>query len=305
MAKHSSDLRDQLRNVHAYAVTPFNDDNLLTLNLDGYTRNIEFMLDRGVKVVVVGGGTGEVDSLTLEELEIIARHALEVVGDRGLVVPTLPGNLGAAAELAPRYERLGARVSLAMAPSIRNLIPDDTEGTYDYYRILAGLTDMALMPYNTQGWTAEFFSRLAQIDNIIGVKDPCQHLHNLFKAIQLVGDRFIWIGNKRHDPGVLHLRFQMGIEAFTAGFINFIPQFELELFEAAKRKDWERMVEIQAQLAPLERLRNRHAEGIIKSALELVGLTGGRVRPPRADASEEGIAELREELGKLGVEVSR
>ena len=53
----SDELKDQIRNVHAYAVTPFSDD-LLSLDLDGYTRNIEFMLDRGVKVVVVGGGTG-------------------------------------------------------------------------------------------------------------------------------------------------------------------------------------------------------------------------------------------------------
>jgi dihydrodipicolinate synthase/N-acetylneuraminate lyase len=302
---HSNELRDQLRNVHAYAVTPLCEDDVLSLDLNGFSRNIEFMLDRGVKVVVVGGGTGEIDALTVAELETIARRAFEVVGDRGLVIPALPDNLAAAAELAPRYEKLGARVTLAMAPCIRNLIPDDTEGVFQYYQTLAGMSDMALMPYNTQGWKAEFFSRLAQIDHIIGVKDPCQYPHHLFRAIQLVGDRFVWIGNKRHDPGVLHLRFQMGIEAFTAGFVNFIPQFELELFEAAGRKDWERMVEIQAQLAPLERLRNRHAEGIIKSALDLVGLTGGRVRPPRTDASPEGVAELREELDKLGVEISR
>jgi dihydrodipicolinate synthase/N-acetylneuraminate lyase len=296
----SDELKDQIRNVHAYAVTPFSDD-LLSLDLDGYTRNIEFMLDRGVKVVVVGGGTGEVNSLTVDELETMARHALKVVGDRGLVIPALPDNLGAAAELAPRYEKLGVRIALGMAPFIRNLIPDDLEGVFNYYQVLGGLSDMALMPYNTQGWTGEFFARLAENDKIIGVKDPCQHPHNLFRAIQLVGDRFVWIGNKRHDPGVLHLRFQMGIEAFTAGFTNFAPEFELKLFEAAQRKDWDRMVEIQAQIGPLEQLRNRHAEGIIKSALDLVGLKGGKVRPPRMDASAAGVAELREELRRLGV----
>ena len=68
------DLKDQIRNVHAYAVTPFSDD-LLTVDLDNYGKNIEFMLDRGVKVVVVGGGTGEVNSLTVDELETMARHA--------------------------------------------------------------------------------------------------------------------------------------------------------------------------------------------------------------------------------------
>ncbi len=297
----SDDLKEQVRNVHAYAVTPFSDD-LLSVDLENYGKNIEFMLDRGVKVVVVGGGTGEVHSLSVDELETMARHALKVVGDRALVIPALPDNLGDAAELAPKYEKLGTRITLGMAPFIRNQIPDDLDGVYNYYEILGGLTGMALMPYNTQGWTPEFFARLAEIDTVIGVKDPCAHPHNLFRAVQLVGDRFVWIGNKRHDPGVLHLRFQMGIEAFTAGFTNFAPQFELELFEAAQRKDWDRMVEIQAQLAPLERMRNRHNEGIIKSALDLVGLKGGKVRPPRMDCSPVGVEELREELGKLGVE---
>ena len=122
-------------------------------------------------------------------------------------------------------------------------------------------------------------------------------------AIQRLGDRFVWVGNKRHDPGVLQYRFQAGIDAFTAGFVNFIPRFELELFEAALRQDWSRMTEIQAQLAPLERLRNQHAEGIIKSGLDLVGLTGGPVRPPRTNASPEGVAALRNELLSLGVEL--
>jgi 4-hydroxy-tetrahydrodipicolinate synthase len=130
MPTHSSDLKDQLRNVHAYAVTTFHKDDVLSLDLDGFARNIEFMLDQGVKVVVVGGGTGEIDALTVAELETLARCALEAVGDRALVVPALPDNLGAAAELVGRYEKLGARVTLAMAPFIRNLIPDDLEGVF-------------------------------------------------------------------------------------------------------------------------------------------------------------------------------
>ena len=80
-------------------------------------------------------------------------------------------------------QQVYARVTLAMAPCIRNLVPEDTEGVFQYYEALAGMSGMALMPYNTQGWSAEFFCRLAQIDNIIGVKDPCQHPHHLFRAI--------------------------------------------------------------------------------------------------------------------------
>jgi dihydrodipicolinate synthase/N-acetylneuraminate lyase len=296
------ELKTRLRNVHAYAVTPFKKDDLLSLDLHGFTRNIQFMIDRGIQVITVGGGTGEVDSLAVDELEILVQTALQVASDQVLIIPTLPENLAVAAALAPRYQKMGARVALGMAPFMRNQIPEDLEGVFNYYKRLGQCSDLALLPYNTQAWTPEFFERLAEIDQIIGVKDPCQVPHNLFRAIKRLGDRFVWIGNKRHDPGVLHFRFQAGIEAFTAGFINFIPRFELDLFGAATRRDWDHMVEIQEQLAPLERLRNKYSEGLLKTGLDLVGLAGGPVRPPRTDASPEGREALAQELKRLGVD---
>ena len=299
----SEELKNKLRHVHAYAVTPFKKDDILSVDLDGFAKNVAFMADKGVKIIVVGGGTGEVNSLSLDELEAMTRSALEVVGDRALIIPALPDNLSAAAALVPRYEKISVRVVLGMAPFIRNTIPEDMEGVFDYYNLLGQLSDLALMPYNTQGWSSDFFEHLAEIDKIIGIKDPCQVPHNLFRAIKRLGDRFVWIGNKRHDPGVLHFRFQAGIEAFTAGFINFIPQFELELFAAASRQDWPRMIEIQDQLAPLERLRNQHTEGILKTGLDLVGLVGGPVRPPRTNTTPEGLAALTQELKNLEIEL--
>lgn len=294
------ELQNQLRDVHAYALTIYQRDDLYALDLDGFTRNIEWAADRGVRIFVVGGGTGENDALVSQERVAMAERALAAVGDRALVVPTLPGNLGEAAELAPRFEKLGLRVALAMAPYIRHQMPDDLEGVYQYYKALGLQSGLALMPYNTQGWPADLFARLAEVPQIIAIKDPCFEPHHLFRAIKRLGDRFVWVGNKRHDPGVLHFRFQAGIEAFTAGFVNFAPQLELELFAAAQRQDWARMVELQEELAPLERLRSRFDDaGMLKATMEMAGLAGGLVRPPRMDVGAEGRGEIRAELERL------
>jgi len=297
------DLKTRLENVHAFAATPFNRENLLELDLDDFVRNLEFMIERGVQVIAVGGGTGEINALSVSELETLAQTALETAGDRALVIPALPGNLRDAGELAPRYERMGARVALGMAPFIRDLVPQNLEGVFQYFRLLSQASGLALLPYNTQGWPADFFARLAEIDPIIGIKDPCFDPHELFRAMRRLGDRFVWIGNKRHDPGVLHFRFQAGIDGFTAGLVNFIPEFELELYRTALRQDWDRMIVLQEQLAPLERLRNQYKEGLIKAGLDLVGLAGGPVRPPRVDTPPAGRAALAAELRKLGVEI--
>ena len=167
----------------------------------GFARNIVWAADRGVRVFVVAGGTGENDALAPPERLTLAECALATVGERALVVPTLPGNLGEAADLAPRYEALGLRVALAMAPYTRHQVPEDPEGVYQYYEALGTRSGMALMPYNTQGWSAELFERLAAVPQIAAIKDPCVEPHNLFRAIKRLGDRFVWIGNKRHDPG--------------------------------------------------------------------------------------------------------
>jgi dihydrodipicolinate synthase/N-acetylneuraminate lyase len=124
----------------------------------------------------------------------------------------------------------------------------------------------------------------------------------LFRAIRELGDRFVWIGNKRHDPGVLHFRYQMGIDGFTSGMSNFLPEPELELHEAALARDWDRMVELQERVAPLERLRMASDDAAsVKAGMDLVGLSGGRVRPPRLDLSDTEREALRSVLDGLGV----
>lgn len=295
-------LRDQLKNVHGYALTIYQRDDRYALDLDGFARNMAWAADRGVQVFVVAGGTGENDALAPPERLVLAECALATVGDRALVVPTLPGNLGEAADLAPRYEALGLRVALAMAPYTRHEAPADPEGVYQYYAALGTRSGLALMPYNTQGWSAELFERLAVVEPIAAIKDPCVDPHPLFRAIKRLGDRFVWIGNKRHDPGVLHFRFQAGIEGFTAGFVNFAPQLELALFAAAQRQDWSLMIELQEQLAPLERLRARFDDaGMLKATMELMGLVGGAVRPPRMDVPPAGREAIKRELQRLGI----
>lgn len=301
----SEELKGQLRNVHAYTVTPFLKDDIAQLDTDGFARNLDVLIGQGVRVLSIGGGTGEINALSANELANLCQVGLETAAGRALVIPTVPGNLKTALELLPQYEAMDAQVVLGMAPYTRNQIPDDLEGVYSHYRILSDHTALPLMPYNTQGWPPEFFARLADIDRIIGVKDPCLVPHNLFAAIQQLGDRFVWIGNKRHNPGVLHLRFQMGIEGFTAGIVNFAPQFELELFRLAKDGAWDAMVDLQKRLAPIENLRTQFGDvSLLKAGLDLVGLAGGPARPPRVDVPEKARQALSKELTGLGVELT-
>ena len=52
---HDTELRNRLKTVHTYAATPFTDD-LQNLDLAGFERNLEFLVEHGMKVIAVGGG---------------------------------------------------------------------------------------------------------------------------------------------------------------------------------------------------------------------------------------------------------
>jgi dihydrodipicolinate synthase/N-acetylneuraminate lyase len=296
-----AELRTRLAAVHVYAVTPFVRADIFTIDLDALAANLEFLIEHGVTVVAVGGGTGEIEALTNAELETMTRTALDVVRGRALVIPALPANLGAAVALASRYEALGSvPVALAMPPLIRGRNPVNLDGVLAYYRTLGAATSISLLPYNTQEWPLELFERLAGIDSIVGIKDPCHEPHTLFRAIKLLGDRFVWIGNKKHDPAVLQFRYQMGIDGFTSGMANYLPQYELALHEAALEQDWQRMVALQETVAPLGRLRSLSDDAAsVKAGMDLVGLYGGPVRPPRVDLTEAERASLGAALADL------
>lgn len=192
-----TNLRDRIANVHAYAVTPFTDRGVGTVDIHGFQDNLRFMADRGVQVIAVGGGTGEIEALHPDELEALATAAIEAVGDQVLVVACLPTNLGQAIRLAPVYESLGVELMMAVAPQVRWREPVDLEGTFEYYASIAGSCGLPFLPYRIQPWPAEFILHLADIEQIVGLKDPCLEPLELFRAIQMVGDRFVWLGQHR------------------------------------------------------------------------------------------------------------
>ena len=92
------------------------------------------------------------------------------------------------------------------------------------------------------------------------------------------------------------------MQACSSGQGNFIPEPELEMHEAACRKEWERVIEVQEAVAALERVRDAHDDAaMVKAAMDLIGLKGGRVRPARRNVPTEDWAALASLLSRLEV----
>lgn len=279
-------LLDALREVHVYVTTPFTDD-LLKVDLDALQNNLNGLVDRGVRICAVGGGTGEADALSHDEQFEIAKAALESVGKRALVVATLPGNLGEAIPLANRYQELGIPVALALPPLVRGRAVLDAPGIVEYFKVLTANTELPIMPYNNQAWALDFYLGLAELPRIVSIKDAMLDPYQIFRAISRLGDRFVWIGNKSFDPPITHLRYQAGMECFTSGMANFYPEPELALHEACKKGEYAEAIRLQKICAGFSQLRSAADDAsTVKAAMDIVGFKGGKVRPPRLNVDE-------------------
>src|SRR5580698_4631633 len=96
----------KLTGVFGFPVTPFNAD--LSLDLDGLARNVDEMAAFPFCAMVAAGGTGELYSLGIDEIEAVVRTTVEAVNGRMPVVAGTGFNTTMGVEIARRLEKAGA-----------------------------------------------------------------------------------------------------------------------------------------------------------------------------------------------------
>jgi len=291
-------LKERLHGALAFPITPFKAETWMELDEEGLRTNIRFLAKSGVQKVVPCAGTGELPSLTEDEHRRAVRTVTEAAGPGVLVAPGIPGSTKPAVEAARFIEAIGLETVLAFPPS------GPEGGVQLHYETLAHNLHVALILYNTQGWTPRFTAQLATIPGVVAVKDEMSELRTFARTARLVGDRVVLIGGVDHAAAVAPQYFAVGMKAFTCGLINFAPKYELEIYKAAVRRDYERVIELQETLAPLAEFRSRvGGVSVVKAAMDMVGLAGGPPRPPQVQLTEEQQRELKALLGDLGLQV--
>ena len=292
-----NELRQKLRGVISFPVTPFKAD--LSLDLDGLRRNLREVLRHGVCAIVAPAGTGELYSLSPAEHREVVRTTVEETAGK---VPVLAGtgfNPPIAAELAREAARAGASGILAFPPYYPS--PDD-EGVLAYYRGIGAATSLGLLIY-TRDWFnpgPALAEKLAQIPSLIAWKDGQADLRRYQMIRDCLGDRFHWIGGAGDDmvPGY----YSIGIRTYTSSIANVAPKLSLRLHELAAAGKSEELTRLMNDLViPLYAFRARrkgYEVSAMKAMMDMIGLAGGPVRPPLVDLRTEEIEMLRGTLEK-------
>jgi 5-dehydro-4-deoxyglucarate dehydratase len=285
----------KLHGVFGFPVTPFRQDH--SLDLVALERNVAEMAGYPFCALVAAGGTGEMYSLTPDEIEQVVATSVKAAQGRMPVVAGTGFNAPLGAEIARRAQKAGAECILVLPPYY---VAAPEDGLFAYYEEIGRATNLPLMIYS-RDWavfTPEMVARLAErMPTLVAWKDGQGDIRKYQRIMQRNGERLAWFGGLGDDcvPGY----FAIGVQAYTSSISNIAPKLSLALAEAGAKYDFTRLNQLMERYVnPLYALRERskgYEVAVMKQAMEMLGMPAGPVRPPLMNCRPKDV----EDLGKL------
>lgn len=288
-----SDLKQRLKGVFGFPVTPFKDD--LSLDLPALDKVVEMMMGHKFCAIVVTGGTGEIYSLTTDEAVTVVERAVKVVNGRMPVVAGVGYSTPIASEMAKRMEKAGADSLLVMPPSYTNA-PE--AGLFAYYKSIGEASGLPLAIYS-RDWAVFSPDQVARLAEMVPTlqlwKDGQGNGRTYRRIMNKVGDRLAWIGGLGDDCASTY--FACGVQAYTSSISNVAPKVSLAIAEAGIARDFNKLDALMDKYVhPLYALRERmkgYEVTVMKEFMRMIGLCGNAVRSPLAPMRAADIDELK------------
>jgi 4-hydroxy-tetrahydrodipicolinate synthase len=288
--------------VNPALVTPFAKDQ--SVDEAAFRALIRHVID-DVDGLVPCGTTGEFNYLTPAENRRLVQIAAEEAGGKPVIAGTGAPGTRQAIELARNAQEVGATACLIVCPYF--LHPSD-KGIYQhYYEIAKALPEMPIVLYNIPQVIDAYLPRrvvedLADIPNIVGIKDSSGNLTYTMEILEYAGDRInVLVG---HDEVVLNA-LAGGVHGMILASAQVYPEVWQEILAAVQYGDLEYARALQRQVQKLSRIFCRYGGGVaVKQALKMMGIDAGRPRSPLKSVGgaliHEDRAEIQLELEKLG-----
>ncbi len=271
-------------------ITPFKNGEVDVEALEGM---VEFQIEHGVGGLVPCGTTGETPALSEEEDRVVVETVVRVAAGR---VPVVAGTGSNSTDMAIKYTKMaqevGADGSLQVAPYYNK---PTQEGLFRHFATIAESTDLPLILYNIPGRTsvtisAETMARLAEIPNIVGVKDSTLSMNMISDIKSGCGEEFDILSGD--DPMTLPLIALGGVGVISVAS-NVAPGAVSDMVGALLEGDWERGRELHYELLPLFRALFVETNPIpVKTAASLLGLCSDEMRLPMIPLSGENLRNL-------------
>jgi 4-hydroxy-tetrahydrodipicolinate synthase len=287
-------------------VTPMHQDG--SLDLVAFRGLIDFHIEQGTDGIVVVGTTGESPTVNVEEHELLIAEAVKHAAGRiPIIAGTGANSTAEAIELAAFSKKAGADASLTVVPYYNK---PTQEGMYQHFKAIAEAVDMPHILYNVPGRTVADMSndtvlRLAQIPNIVGIKDATGDIErgsDLLQRAALLkrthGDFAVYSGD---DASTLALLL-LGAHGTISVTANVAPRLMHDMCIAALNGEVARAREINFRLLGLHRNLFVEANPIpVKWAVARMGRMNNILRLPLTPLSQDVHQVVEEAMRQAGV----
>ena len=290
----------QLRGCGTALVTPFQPDR--SLDEKALRRLVQSQLAGKIDFLIPCGTTGESPVLGATEHLRVVEIALEEAAGR---VPVLAGaggnNTGHVREQIRSLERLGVDGVLSVSPYYNK---PTQEGIYQHYRTLAESTSLPILVYNVPGRTGSnveprTLARLAEIPNILGVKEASGGVAQADEILRLVPERFRVLSG---DDSLTLPLMALGACGLVSVVSNVAPREMTELVTLCRTGDFAAARRQHRRLSPLMQVLFIETNPIpVKAALAAMGLIHPVYRLPLVPLQPENRAKVEKVLQELGM----
>lgn len=273
-------------------VTPFHQDG--SVNYNEAAKLARYLVKNGSDGLVVAGSTGEAATMTKEEKLELFRVVLNEVGKEATVIAGTGSNDTAASiAMTQEAEKIGVHGAMVVGPYY-NKPPQ--EGFYRHFKAIAENTALPLVVYNVPGRTASNILpstviRLAEIPNIVAVKEASGSLEQFAEIIRSVPDDFMVYSG---DDSLTLPSLAIGSHGIISVAAHVVGAQMKRMIEAYLAGNVGEAKELHLKLMPIFKGLFITTNPIpVKMAVNLQGISAGPVRLPLVDANESEIEFLK------------
>ncbi len=281
-------------------VTPMNSDG--SVNEDKFRELVEFQIENGTDAIVPCGTTGESATLNYEEHDLVVKACIEQVGGRVPVIAGTGSNSTAEAiEISRHAKEMGADALLLVSPYYNK---PSQEGLYQHYKAIAEAVALPQLLYNVPGRTgmnvaAETTIRLAEIDNIVAIKEASGDVTQASTIISQAGDKIDVIAG---DDFLALPLMAVGAKGVISVSANIIPKEVKQMVVAIQEGRWDDARKMHLHLLDIHKAMFIESNPVpAKTSLELMGKAEKHVRLPLANMQPATLQTLTEILKRYNL----
>lgn len=279
------------KGVMTALITPFREGKL---DEEGYQSFVDWQVEQGVHGVVPCGTTGESPTLSHAEHSRVIELCIESVAGRVPVIAGAGSNSTEEAVMMANHAKIvGADAVLVATPYYNK---PTQEGLYQHFKAINDAVEIPIILYNIPGRSVvdmsdDTIARLAELPNVVGIKDATGDLVRISTLRMKLGDDFCYLSGEDGTAPAFNAQGGDGCISVTA---NIMPKLCAELQDAWFDGDAKKTLEIHERLMPLHMaMFCETSPGPVKYAASQLGHCMPELRLPLVEPSDSNKSQIR------------